>query len=481
MESNAPYEPWARNLLDSIRLTFRPYIQPLQPPKLMTRVLEEIHKRHNEVIPRKPEPYNLELLRLKLASVWKKRKTLKGLSRKDLRRAPWVLFDREKPLGRIEGLARDYLVWLSEHASAFTIRTILMVFLMHYPETLPTFELWRKELRRILGENSTPSLSKWRECCQEFCLLEPKGYIGFGAKYKASGMRAEDFLTRAGFTGELAKSRFLSRALLHVLIGLENDLRNGKVTSTHLARSLDFLMENEIEPRFAEHRKEIIERLLSPFATAVRAEQAQTLNEIARFLIKTFGDPRLPLAAKWHGVSSSAKQVIMRWLTGITLEDFFRILDHTVQGGNYSHHWPYRRAFWSAYFKKGHLTEAWVLLGPYAQQYVKRIKDWEFKAHGQLLKGYNVLSNHSVLLLKFKGGLVLAEWSHSGKGRFWLPGNKKAPKFYKPEYSRRELIDNCDYEFIHSNSAKYGWQRKIADWIRDQTGIYVRETEYKVG
>ncbi len=120
------------------------------------------------------------------------------------------------------------------------------------------------------------------------------------------------------------------------------------------------------------------------------------------------------------------------------------------------------------------------MLGPIAQEYVKKIDDWELKTHGRLLKGDLVLPNHSVLLLKFKGGLVVAEWSHNGKGRFWLPGNKNAPQFYKSKYYRREVVDNCDFEFIHVYGEKYSWQRKVSKWIKEQIGVFVSPSEYRI-
>ncbi len=86
---------------------------------------------------------------------------------------------------------------------------------------------------------------------------------------------------------------------------------------------LSFFISNKSELRFPEYRIDIINKLLSPFIGDIDPTKEHLLNIIAKFLIKTFGDPRLPSATRWHGVSTPAKQVIMRWLTGITLEDFF--------------------------------------------------------------------------------------------------------------------------------------------------------------
>lgn len=480
MRYSMQYKLWHIYELKTIKLTLNNYTNSLTFTNKLYNVVEEIKKRHNNVLPKKPKPYSLDQIRGALRLAWNKNNSLKGLSKKYLRRVPWILFEGETPFGGIKALVSEYLIWLNHNASASTIRTMITVFFLYYPKNLPTFELWRKGLKILLENNHLPSLMKWKQSCQIFSLLDVEGYKNFIRKFIESGYKSEEFLTETNFVGILENSKFLSCATNALLIHLKKAIENGKITSEAVSRCLYFLINNKNEIKFSEHRIDIVENLLSPFIPRINPDQQNLFTTIAKFLLKFFGDPRLPSSTKWHGVSLSTKQVILRWLTGITLEDFFHILDKTVIGGNYSHHWPYRRAFWLAYFKKGHITEAWVLLGNDAKEYVKRIKDWEFKSHGYLLKHSNIYRNHSVLLLKFKGGLILTEWSHSGKGRFWLPGNEKAPKFYKREYTRKELIDDCDFEFIHSFSDKYSWQRKVANWLEEQLGIFVPFAEYRV-
>jgi hypothetical protein len=223
----------------------------------------------------------------------------------------------------------------------------------------------------------------------------------------------------------------------------------------------------------------MIEKLLLPFVSTPFPENQCLFEPIAKFLIRTFHDPRLS-REHWHGVNESAKQAILRWLAGVDLKGFFTILDRSVGQGRDSHHWPFRKAFWLGYHNKNQIVEAWVLLGARAQQYVNQIEGWELKAHGRLLRGSGVQPNHSVLLLKFKDGTVLAEWSHSGKGRFWLPDNKNAPSFYKDVYSRKEVTEGFDHEFIHHGSENYSWQKRVAFWIYSNAGISIRDSEYRV-
>ncbi len=478
MSGESDRRPWAVKTVEKIRLFFKTDNGPLPAQLRVRKAVENIKKKLGDVTPKMPAVYDLEEVRSALKAAWKKHKSLQGLTRRHLRIIPWILFDEKDPPGALEDLASAYMAWLMNERSVMTIIILLRVFLRDYREELPTFNLWREGLFALMADNEARTLVKWRERCRKYSYLKHRGYEEFAEIYKKSDLSAEEFLNQSGLTGELGGAGFLVKAFLCLLVNLEDDLRKNEVAPGRLNRSFDFFVKADGNPRFPQYRVNTIEALLSPFASEGHSD-SKILDEIATFLIKTFGDPRLS-QDKWHGVASSAKQVILRWLTGVTLEDFFQLLDKTVKMGESSHQWPFRRALWSAYYKRGHITEAWILLGPKAQQYVKTIKNWEDKAHGVLLSGSGVQSNQSVLLLKFRDGLILAEWSHNGKGRFWLPDNKNAPQFYKSSYLRNEVIDYCDFAFIHSGGERYSWQRKVTDWIYHQTGMSIKEYEYKV-
>jgi hypothetical protein len=64
--------------------------------------------------------------------------------------------------------------------------------------------------------------------------------------------------------------------------------------------------------------------------------------------------------------------------------------------------------------------------------------------------------------------VTITEWSHSGKFRAWIAGNRSAPAPYLPSYFRSPLIEGADFEVSHHG----GWQDRIADVIYDQTGVF---------
>ena len=139
--------------------------------------------------------------------------------------------------------------------------------------------------------------------------------------------------------------------------------------------------------------------------------------------------------------------------------------------------WRYRRAFWSAYHKKGVIDEAWVLFGPQARRFAIPAFEEKSGSFGRLETGQGVLSNHSVLLLKI-GKLTIADWSHAGKCYVWNQGNPAAPKMYEPRYSRPDVVTGSDNDGeAHTSSETLNWQKKIREYIRRRTGISITEVE----
>ena len=47
--------------------------------------------------------------------------------------------------------------------------------------------------------------------------------------------------------------------------------------------------------------------------------------------------------------------------------------------------------------------------------------------------------------------------------------------FIKKNYTRDDVIEYADEEFVHHGAEKYSWQRKISRYIREQTDIYPPE------
>ena len=188
--------------------------------------------------------------------------------------------------------------------------------------------------------------------------------------------------------------------------------------------------------------------------------------------MRHLSDPRISMRGGWMGISEQIRHVMFRWLVGLELRDFFRLLDETAL----DRHWRYRKAFWSAYLDQDYISDAWVTLGPEAAKIAHRKLEGGNKGAG-MLWGNGVKANHSVLIMRIDS-ITIAEWSHNGTCRFWLDGNKHAPKLYQEDYSRRGLMNGADFEQRHSSADRGAWQDSVAHWIKDNTGIKMPMYQY---
>lgn len=207
-------------------------------------------------------------------------------------------------------------------------------------------------------------------------------------------------------------------------------------------------------------------------------------NRLVDFFIyqEGYGDPRFSTNRhyQWDGVSQQAKDVILNWLTGDTLRGFMKLLQRTADDI-----WQYRQKFWMAYYERGHIDEAWMVLGDSAKLAAKTLQmDQKGMGFGYLDGG--AASNQSVLLLKI-GGLVFTEWSHNGSLRAYVEGNPNTPSLYQRTYHGANLraaasLDfhndaNMNPELRHMNSIGGTWQRKARDFIRKRTNVHLSDAE----
>ncbi len=467
---------WTKSLVDRIKTIFQ-IDRDLLFPNNMAKALEEVQKKLNG-LPREPSALSLDEQMNKVLIVWKEKGTLEGLETRILRNVPWFLFIGKEPLGGQKGFSEAYGTWLKEHSKSSAVKALLIVFLRDYPQNLPSFHYWKSILITILQRATKKDLIIWRERCEKFFFLEDNGPKKFADLFLNSSKNLDEFLREAGFTNVLMVSKFLSNSILILLESFGEILRKEDNNEGKIRRLLSILLDHKGQLRFNEHRIKIINSLLTPFSVVSNQNRTKVLEIVCKLLLQLFGDPRIDRSA-WFGVDEKARQVILRWIARETLEFFFKIIDLTVEKSEYRHQWPYRKAFWYAYYRKGFIVEAWVVLGPSALSRAKDIENWQYNSHGRLVKGDRVLKDHSVLILKFVNGLIVVEWSHNAKGRIWRPGSKNSPKLYKSEYYRHELI-NGDYEFIHSHSEFYSWQRKVRDYIRAESNIFVSDKDIKV-
>lgn len=435
-----------------------------------------------DATPRVPDQFDLERLHRRVTVEWHRHHSLDGLRPRDLGKLPWILFyppdsDRQRWLGAIPGLVRQYGRWLRRGRRTRALLTLLHEFLRAYPTDLPTFNDIRLLLRRGLNRGATvapPSMRKWEHRCMQFGLLEPPRTPRFVSHFLSDSENPDKLLDAAGLSSGLARSGFLKSGIRTVV------KRPTSTRSAGTLRRLLALIECEGALRFDDRsmRVEIANGLLGPYIH--RAPQGETKEILQSFFLRHFRDPRLPSGKqRWGGVPEDVRRVVVRWLVERALDQFFVLLKETA----YDHHWRYREAFWRAFLDEGLIDDIWFVLGSRAEGLLRRMSD-DPEVVETTAELYAAQSDQSVLLMRMPG-VTIAEWSHSGSCHLWLDGIGGAPNLYKQRYSAYELRRPYPYDNNrdghsqrHDGSDHGRWQNHIATWLRSNTGIDIDRDSY---
>lgn len=460
-----------------------------QPTRTL-RAAVEVQKRLGDDRIKPPDPVALEELYARAIKRLRRNIAIENWPRRDLRRLPWVFFHtpksrgqrRSRPsgirLGDTPQLVRSYGAWLLGSRARRPALSLLHEFLRVYPTGSSSFaEIRGMLIRAIHSDRETASLRRWRERCEAFHLLDPKGDLACVEALISGGTPVTAKLENAGFDASLATAGILKTGLRKALGGMEERLEDGRADPDRLDRILEILQFGD-ELRFTDLRKTIAESLLGPFLN--KEPDSPTRERILSFHMRHFGHPGLPAGKRnWHGVPSRFRDVVLRWLVAQSLDAFFAVVKETAL----DRHWKYREKFWRAHFEAGLIDRAWFVLGPRAQSLVKAQRDLEESAMGALLGGPK---DQSVLLLHIRGkrGMTISEWSHSGACRIWFDENPEAPRLYETEYQRedsrpgRSLWGGEDHRRTHHGSEAGRWQDDLAGWIQDDTATPVERSDY---
>ncbi len=213
-------------------------------------------------------------------------------------------------------------------------------------------------------------------------------------------------------------------------------------------------------------RPAFAEALLRPWAGRQPTEEARSL--VVPQLLELMQDPRTNPAG-WTGVSETARQVMLDWMTRDALEQFLEVVDESIQQYQ-SRMWAERRQFWMSYSDRHDIHECWVVFGrrgaALARHLATRKNNPSLLNFANFLRDVGGDPNQAVLLMKI-GPLLVADWSHNGRCHIWLPGNPASPQLYQPEYLREDLMSGADFEIPHHKN----WQTAIDDYISGYLGL----------
>lgn len=318
-----------------------------------------------------------------------------------------------------------------------------------------------------LGREKSPTLYALQ---QDFSFFDPtQGPLKFSQGVIESRGALEEWIESVGLWAESLNSRFLHAAYEAALKMSESTRRDPE--------SIERLMQwsiGESGLRYPADASALADALLLPWVRISPEENVK--SRIIDFLVKYLKDPRTN-PGPWRNVSENGRAIILRWLTGRTLDLFFRVLEATAD-----EIWEYRQRFWKSYYDRGHLAEAWVVLGADARRYARKMQNVRDVRCGRLNGG---TPDQSVLLMRI-GSIVFSEWSHNGRLRAQHENAPDAPRLYQDWYIASELrgesLDFNDEQLqdpglVHFSSAAGGWQSRARKFIKRQLGIEIPQRE----
>jgi hypothetical protein len=391
------------------------------------------------------------------------------LAKRDWRKASWCLWLRDHPLASDKRILGGVLDRLRHFDRPSGYASLINAYLRAFREGDESIAHVAGELASIASHYDWP----WDERHQKYRIFDE----GQAAKMvAAAGLnnagRVHETLAEIGLKGELATTGLGEVAYRYALENYRDNVQNVKEDADYLSRILDWAL---FDGNFSYNtlRPNIAEALLLPWADGEDAPEA-IMEKTRDFLLKYYDDPRIHQGL-WNSVNNSALGVIRRWLAKAALEQFLQIVDD-IASPELKLQWPFRRAFWGAYERAGHIAEAWVAFGADGASNARLTFD-DTLSYGNLTGG-KFMARRAVLILKI-GGLTISEWSENGKCHVWLSSNHDAPTLYQSRYGRWDLVNNSDNGgTVHSSSVRGNWQGIVARYIRDKTGITLTESDY---
>jgi hypothetical protein len=388
-------------------------------------------------------------------------RAIDALRPRELRRSPNGFFDGPRPIARDAATREAVLALIAKRQQKSAVLAAIFQFLERFdPGDLDVVRVgqWLDEIVRQWDWS-------WRERAVEYELFR----AGDAPERLARAVLASDQLPsrvlddiglpEAIATGALGEAAFAAACQL--------TLRSNEADVVRLQQRLIGWGHGGSRFGFDRLFPLYVSALLDPWANVEPPEEHRRV--IMRELEEYAGDPRIR-SAKWNVIKDrapSAYDILLRWLTKLSVYQFFDIVDRVADRNM----WAYRRAFWTAYLEAGHIEQAWVVFGEngarLARLAAKQSGDKSLGYFGKLESGGGRTPDHAALVMRI-GSLTIAEWSHNGKYNIWRSGDRTAPKLFEDRYEPDELrfgtIDGS-----HSGNEYFSWQQNVARIIRNET------------
>ncbi len=415
------------------------------------------------------EPPDLDRIATRLRDLARRGRTAE-MTRRDLKYAPACLWRGEAPLADDEGVLAALLAEIERRARRSLVNVLAAAYLRFFAPGRPGLALVGRTLRRLAPRVGGMAA----RLDADLNAFDPAEAVRTAVDACAGGnLTPQELLAPYGLTGELARAGFAASVFHHGMARIAGRLQASP--KADLVRTAERWAFAEDGPRFEGAATRLARTIVGPFA---ERDPEESLRRIILDVVLThLKDPRLH-PHLWVQVPDE-RDVVTRWLTGESLRQFFDIVDRVAKPG----HWLYRRAFWNAYHEAGAIEQAWVAFGPQGAREARAAFGKE-ASFGVLENwGKVVLPNHAVLLMRI-GNLTICDWSHDGRCIVWPHEDSEAPRLYRARYVSGQLAPTQapkgGLQVTHHHSQGYAWQRKIAAFIRQKTGIAISERNFQV-
>ena len=445
------------------------FVSELRPPNFSAPLrsfeaaVEKSVEPFNKLDPRLPEGVDWnQLVRRAMRGEIVRPDSEGGFTLRELRLLAWALWIRVDGgcVAANPSLLAQYLQTIAALKKRSHFRALASSYLWNFAPNGPGISAVARTLRTLL-EIAPP---KWRERHQRWDIFAGPGAVQMVARHFMNAGSDEQAIAEAakriGFEKMLVQGGMSKAAFCAALQGY---------ASAPNLKSLDQLT---VWRKFAAKEEKFCnsdyaEGLLLPWVGNAPSEDIKSETLLA---LRDYKNPRVH-PANWASVNDKARQVMHRWLVGVSIEQFFDVIDRTSPGPG-RHMWPARRKFWLAYHNRGNLLDARAIFGKNGLNYLYGSRDVDYAKLG------GALSNQAVLLMQI-GDLTIADWNLSGRCRIWNRGNKSSPRFDQSFYSADELREDSDAEdggIRHDPQGR--WREKVVSHIKGQAGIDIPRSEY---
>ena len=449
----------AELLIDPAKLARALLMKPVEPVALQKAVEKLVGK---EGV-RKVENVAALQARLRQAALTG---TMQSVSKRDLTNGCRAFLDPPMPPGR-DSEVRPKLI---SQVARMKRRSALLALLNVYLDRFDPMDQDIAELGRSLSQLSEQwpwrERDEWPSRAQTYALFNAaKAPARIGQEVMTNAGGIHQVLGRAGLE---TKGRRRGGLVEAAFVQACRSVPEGQGTIHLQLRLIEWAEPGPGKLAFPKEWPEFARALLSPWIHNAPPPEHQGV--ITSALIGYAGDPRIRRAI-WANVEHVALDVIIRWLTKVSVEQFFDIVSKTMTVR--PDMWEERRRFWTPYIQ--HLSAAWVAFGSdgawLAEQSAKRSGDSSFAMFGRLASGQGRTKEHAALIMQI-GDLTIVEWSHNGRWNIWRRTDRDHPKLFKHNDRRSPDYEPHDLMNAPSSGPHLGqWQWKVRDIIRAETGV----------